>query len=80
MTTTTQKTLSDQYEVTIADGGVSHTEHVTAESPEVALDIVEAQIRAANAAGDYGVDREVMPPGTELSEISCGPVSRTVTA
>lgn len=69
-----------KFTVQIADGGVSVTQTVEASSPEDALDIIEAQIRHANAAGDYGVDREVMPPGTALSEISCGSIRRTVTA
>lgn len=69
-----------KYEIVISDGGVWVTQTVEASSPEDALDIIERQVRAANAAGDYGVEREVLPPGTELSTIWCGDIGRMVVA
>lgn len=69
------------FEVIIKDGWVWMTQKVAASSPEDALEIVAAQLRAANAHGDYSADGgEVLPAGTELSKISCGSNRRTVFA
>ena len=69
-----------KFTVRIADGGVFVSETVQASSTEDVLDIVEGEVLAANAAGDYGLDREVLAAGTPLSEIWCGECRRTVVA
>lgn len=77
---TNHKTLSRQYDVTIADGGVRHIEHVTATNPEVALDIVEDQVRQAATDGDYSCEGAPVESGTFLSKLECDGITRLVYA